>query len=597
MNYKLELLGGYIKEVSRRNRDLHVSDVFSVTNTEGFIKSTEYFDKEVFSKNLSNYKIVSPKQFAYNPSRINVGSIDYLKSPREVIISPLYVVFSCNEKLHEEYLKIFLKSSLGNYRIRSKTKGAVRDTLSFRSLSEIKIPIPLDFEDQIRITTVLSKAEELIKQRKESIALLDELVKSVFLEMFGDPARNEKGWEVKSLNQISDSRLGKMLDINKQTNNDRFKYLANYNVQWFSFNLGNLQEMDFSERERQELALEEGDLLICEGGEVGRTAIWKNDLENCYFQKALHRVRPYHALIKSEYLAFVFWFIAKKTKFKNVVGSATIPHLTGIKLKKLKIPVPPISSQKSFTIIVEKVEALKKEYDSSLKELENLYGSLSQRAFKGELDLRKVEVELTENENIEEKELTKFQKMQIIGALIYNLELNNQRYGEMILAKYLYLADRLLRITTGLKYRQWHFGPYDPEIKKLINSKNGYFTRDKNGCYSLVKKESLLKYPNQEVELINKKFSTLAELFNRYKKPDERKNKIELLASVCKVIEEKRSVNEIEVLNGMKEWKTDKQKTGFENKGDKFSEKEILKSIQFIVNGNYDKLLLSSSPL
>ncbi len=408
MNYKLELLGGYIKEVSRRNRDLHVSDVFSVTNTEGFIKSTEYFDKEVFSKNLSNYKIVSPKQFAYNPSRINVGSIDYLKSPREVIISPLYVVFSCNEKLHEEYLKIFLKSSLGNYRIRSKTKGAVRDTLSFRSLSEIKIPIPLDFEDQIRITTVLSKAEELIKQRKESIALLDELVKSVFLEMFGDPATNPYEFSPRLLsefyiNKKEGTKCGPFGSALK-----KHEYTLTGIPVWTMDNItkdGKFIEdgcLWINENKYQELEnyrTIDGDIIISRAGTVGKMCVVNAKFTNSIISTNLIRVRFGKDLLPIYFVTLMKYFKERVGRLKTGAEEAFTHMSTGI-LDNLKFPYPSIGLQNQFAQIVERIESIKEQYINSLKGLENLYGSISQRAFKGELDLRKVNVEKYEHDNI-----------------------------------------------------------------------------------------------------------------------------------------------------------------------------------------------------
>ena len=86
-------LGKNVRQVSQRNRAEADVEVFSVTNSEGFTRSTDYFSKEVFSKDVSNYKAVNPGQFAYNPSRINVGSIDYLRHDRSVLVSPLYIVF------------------------------------------------------------------------------------------------------------------------------------------------------------------------------------------------------------------------------------------------------------------------------------------------------------------------------------------------------------------------------------------------------------------------------------------------------------------------------------------------------------------------
>ena len=84
----------YNLQVSQRHRADADIEVFSVTNSEGFTRSTDYFSKEVFSKDVSNYKVVSPGQFAYNPSRINVGSIDYLRHSSSVLVSPLDIVFT-----------------------------------------------------------------------------------------------------------------------------------------------------------------------------------------------------------------------------------------------------------------------------------------------------------------------------------------------------------------------------------------------------------------------------------------------------------------------------------------------------------------------
>ena len=136
----------YVRQVSQRNRSEANIEVFSVTNSAGFTKSTDYFNKEVFSKDVSNYKIVNPGQFAYNPSRINVGSIDYLRHGTAVLVSPLYIVFEGNKEIHADYLLRYLKSSWGSIQIRANTEGAVRDSLKFKGLGNIKLPLPR-FED------------------------------------------------------------------------------------------------------------------------------------------------------------------------------------------------------------------------------------------------------------------------------------------------------------------------------------------------------------------------------------------------------------------------------------------------------------------
>ncbi len=199
--------------------------------------------------------------------------------------------------------------------------------------------------------------------------------------------RNEKRWGEKRIDEIADTRLGKMRDKQFITGKYLKHYLGNSNVRWFSFNFDDLEQMDFEEDEQVKFSLQYGDLLICEGGEIGRCAIWKCQKENLYFQKALHRVRVYKEIIDQEYLAYVFYLYSSGNGFKNVTNKATIAHLTGEKLKETLVPIPPLPLQTQFAAIVEKVESLKFRYAQSLTGLEKLYGSLSQRAFKGELDL------------------------------------------------------------------------------------------------------------------------------------------------------------------------------------------------------------------
>jgi type I restriction enzyme S subunit len=143
-----------------------------------------------------------------------------------------------------------------------------------------------------------------------------------------------------------------MLDAKRQTGKNRYPYLANFNVQWFRFDLDKLNEMDFDEADRAEFALDYGDLLVCEGGEVGRTAIWKNEKQDCFFQKAIHRVRCKAEVCVPEYLAWVMHQKATTTNFDGLVTSATIAHLTGEKLKSLSVQVPPLALQTRFADFV-----------------------------------------------------------------------------------------------------------------------------------------------------------------------------------------------------------------------------------------------------
>ena len=214
---------------------------------------------------------------------------------------------------------------------------------------------PLD--QQGEIVEILGKVESIIETRRNELQKLDELIKARFVELFGDVVLNDKHWETQEFSKVTDSRLGKMLDAKRQTGQSSFPYLANANVQWFRFEVDCLNEMDFNEAEQKEFALEEGDLLVCEGGEIGRCAIWHNQVQPCFFQKALHRVRCKQGIILPDYLAWWFKFNCENNGFTAIEGAkATIAHLPGAKLKKLRVVIPPLSLQNQFADFVTQVD-------------------------------------------------------------------------------------------------------------------------------------------------------------------------------------------------------------------------------------------------
>ena len=260
-------------------------------------------------------------------------------------------------------------------------KAVMGTTLNKATLSQITIPLP-PIESQYQIADNLEKVSKLIDICNTILNKLDILVKSRFVEMFGDVVYNSKQWEIYTFLEIATSRLGKMLDSKKQTGNYSFPYLANYNVQWFRFELDNLNKMDFNEKDQIEFALEEGDLLVCEGGEIGRCAIWHNEVSPCFFQKALHRVRCKKDIIIPDYLAWWFRFNCDNNGFSEIEGAkATIAHLPGAKLKKLNVVVPPLDLQKQFADFVAQTDKSKLAVKQILEKAETLKKSLMQEYF------------------------------------------------------------------------------------------------------------------------------------------------------------------------------------------------------------------------
>ena len=188
----------------------------------------------------------------------------------------------------QEYLWHALSGKVDE--LNSKGTGSTFKAINKKTLSETEIPLP-PIDEQRKIAAILDKVSDLIAKRQQQLDKLDEAVKARFVEMFGDVIQNTKLWPQYIFSDITTSRLGKMLDAKQQTGMCQYPYLANFNVQWFRFELDNLNEMDFNEADRIEFELRDGDLLVCEGGEIGRCAVWHNEIQPCYFQKALHRVR------------------------------------------------------------------------------------------------------------------------------------------------------------------------------------------------------------------------------------------------------------------------------------------------------------------
>lgn len=275
----------------------------------------------------------------------------------------------------------FLCYSLMFYNTDGLVNGATRKKLTQATMRKMLIP-DLSKEQQLDIVNQLNRIVEIRNLRLKEIQKLDELIKARFVELFGDVVLNDKHWETQEFSKVTDSRLGKMLDAKRQTGQSSFPYLANANVQWFRFEVDCLNEMDFNEAEQKEFALEEGDLLVCEGGEIGRCAIWHNQVQPCFFQKALHRVRCKQGIILPDYLAWWFKFNCENNGFTAIEGAkATIAHLPGAKLKKLRVVIPPLSLQNQFADFVTQVDKSKAAVQKALDETQLLFDSLMQEYF------------------------------------------------------------------------------------------------------------------------------------------------------------------------------------------------------------------------
>lgn len=175
-------------------------------------------------------------------------------------------------------------------------------------------------------------------------------------------------WEKVKLGNVTDSCLGKMLDQNKNKG-DYQPYLANVNVRWGEFDLEHLPLMKFEESEQERYELKYGDLVICEGGEPGRCAIWKEQIPNMKIQKALHRVRV-HDCLDYRYLFYWFLLAGKTGELDQYFTGATIKHMPGQKLKEVVIDKPPLEIQHRIADILSAYDDLIENNQKQIKLLE-----------------------------------------------------------------------------------------------------------------------------------------------------------------------------------------------------------------------------------
>ena len=157
------------------------------------------------------------------------------------------------------------------------------------------------------------------------------------------------------MDEITESCLGKMLD-SKKNKGEYQPYLANINVRWGSFDLNNLSLMRFEPNENDRYGIKYGDLIMCEGGEPGRCAIWRDELPNMKIQKALHRIRPNTNLVDVEYLYYWFLLSGKNDLLRRHFTETTIKHLPGKTLKQLVIDLPDMKIQKNISTVLRSID-------------------------------------------------------------------------------------------------------------------------------------------------------------------------------------------------------------------------------------------------
>lgn len=172
------------------------------------------------------------------------------------------------------------------------------------------------------------------------------MTSSVSQDAPADQSLIKSRWPTVELGDVCHVQLGKMLSPKSKTGMRPVPYLRNENVQWNRFDLTDVSWMDFSEAEEEKFRLQPGDLLVCEGGEPGRAAVWEGQIERCCYQKALHRIRPRNEGLFPPFLMYRLWMSAMNGEFAGAQTQTTISHVPREKLLQLRMPLPPLTEQR-----------------------------------------------------------------------------------------------------------------------------------------------------------------------------------------------------------------------------------------------------------
>jgi type I restriction enzyme S subunit len=327
-----------------------------------------------------------------------------------LVVSTGFAVIRPRKSLDPGFAGYLLSSSNFIEQVIARSTGVSYPAINASELVAIPALLP-PIPEQHAIASFLdretAKIDALIAEQQRLIELLQEKRQAVIshavtkglnpdapikdsgIEWLGEvPAH----WTLPPLYARYEQVLGKMLDQSKQTGQNPMPYLRNVDVQWDSINTIELPQIDIGSDEVERFSVRDGDVLICEGGEVGRTAIWAGENNTFAFQKAIHRLRPLNKDECTRYFFYIMRFAAGLEVFVANCNPNTIPHLTGEQLRKYRFPKPSLEEQILISAYLDEESA---RFDKLINEARNAIALLQERrsalisaAVTGQIDVR-----------------------------------------------------------------------------------------------------------------------------------------------------------------------------------------------------------------
>lgn len=384
-------LGELISPSGRRAGPSTEAPVYSVTKHSGFVPSLEYFKKQIFSRDISDYKIVEKGEFAYATIHLDEGSIGI--APERALISPMYTIFRVDTaRVIPKYLLGYLKSdrALTSYVILGQGAVHRRKSISLRSLSTLEVPLP-PIDEQRRIAAILDHAESVRSRIVRARNLLGTLERSAFSASFGD-ITSSAATAVPLREVITSIRSGTSFKCQSRPRAEAVNEPGILKLSAITsgiFKPGENKAFT-SGRPSSDNEVRAGDLLMCRKNTkelVGTTSLVEDPPPNLYLPDLIYRIEFDSARVNGEFLhgAFRTRGVRRYLEAAASGSSESMANISRARLLNIKIGVPPLEKQTEYASTLRRIKTQARRLDGQLIAIDSLISSLQSRAFRGEL--------------------------------------------------------------------------------------------------------------------------------------------------------------------------------------------------------------------
>jgi type I restriction enzyme, S subunit len=297
------------------------------------------------------------------------------------------------DDVNYKYVLYFLR---GYEKILSgKGQGSTFSAITQQDLKNIKIPLP-PLPIQKKIAEVLERADTAREKRRQANALTEQFLQFVFLEMFGNPVRNPKEWEIVALGDISTHVSSGSTPLGGESTykQNGIKFIRSQNVQMNRLDLSNVVHISEDVHDRMRRTwVKNGDVLLnITGASIGRIAYFQGDDDSANVNQHVCIIRPDKSIVLPEYISYAISMPMYQKRIISHNLGATRQAFNFMQVRSFQIPLPPLNEQLKFSKLIEKIEAINNKQKTSQLEIEYLFTSLMQKAFKGELEFNEKEL-------------------------------------------------------------------------------------------------------------------------------------------------------------------------------------------------------------